>query len=234
MRGFPRHHQRGGFTLIEVMLAMAIAALVLLAIHSVFFGALRMRNATDRLIDDRLALQNALDLVAADLRGAMRPAGVLTGDFQTDALNGLDASAGSTPIGPSFVTSSGLINNRSPFSEAQRVSYALRPADDQADGFTLCRVVDRNLLPVGNAEPAVTPILDHVQSAGFEYCDGTAWSDSWDSSATNTLPTAVRFWLNRTTGGATPDASAAPIEIVVPILTATAASAATTTGDAST
>jgi type II secretion system protein J len=215
------------------MLTMAIAALVLLAIQGVFFGALRMRNATDRLIDDRLALQNALDLVAADLRGTMLPAGVLTGDFQTDALNGLNASAGGTPVGPEFVTASGLIDNRSTFSEAQRVSYELQPANDKADGFTLCRLVDRNLLPVANDEPTVTPILDHVQSAGFEYYDGTAWNDSWDSSATNTLPTAVRFWLTRATGSATPDAPASPIAIVVPILTTTATSADPTAGGAS-
>lgn len=221
-----------GFTLIEVILALAVSAVVLLAIQPVFFGALRLRNATDRRLGDDLALQHTLDLVAADLRGLMLPGGTLAGEFQTDLSLGLNSFSDGTPVGPEFATSSARIDATTPFSEVQRVSYKLLPATDGSPGQTLVRSVNRNLLTYSTEEPVDTPVLDRVNSAGFEYFDGTDWTDSWDSSATGTLPSAVRFWLQREP--AEGDATPAPVEIVVPVLVTTAASAATAAGESTT
>ena len=79
------------FTLIEVLLAVAISAVVLAAINTVFFGALHLRMTTSRSLDASLPLEQALTLLRRDLQGAMPPGtnGDLIGDFKSgDAANG--------------------------------------------------------------------------------------------------------------------------------------------------
>ena len=47
------------FTLIEVLLAVGIFAIVLFAINTVFFSALKLERATNRAVDARAPLNQA-------------------------------------------------------------------------------------------------------------------------------------------------------------------------------
>ena len=57
-----RRHGEGAFTLLELLLATAIGAIVLLVINATFFGALRLHNATHDKIGDGLAIQRTLGI----------------------------------------------------------------------------------------------------------------------------------------------------------------------------
>jgi len=46
-----------GFTLLELLIATAVSAIVLLAINTTFFGALRLHNTTHEKIDSDLTQQ---------------------------------------------------------------------------------------------------------------------------------------------------------------------------------
>ena len=48
-----------GFTLLELLIATAVSAIVLLAINTTFFGALRLHNTTHENIDSDLTQQRA-------------------------------------------------------------------------------------------------------------------------------------------------------------------------------
>jgi hypothetical protein len=115
------------------------------------------------------------------------------------------------------------VDNRTPFGDVQKVAYFLAPAADGGSGKSLVRVVTRNLLPVMEEETEEQVLLSGVEDAGFEYYDGTAWTDVWDSEATSTLPTAIRFRL-LIAGSEKDPASATPIETVVPIVVTTTTS----------
>lgn len=209
---------RRAFTLIEILLATAVAAIVLVVIQSVFFGALRLRNTTaDRMAAD-LALHRALDFVHRDLAGLMSPGGVLSGELQTETNLGFDGGVeGGERVSPDFYTDSGRIDARSPFGDVQRVAYYLAPAADGEPGFDLIRVVNRNLLSVQEAElPEEQTLLTGVAGALFEYYDGSDWTDTWDSAATESLPVAVRFQLQLQAGPGEPER--ASIETVVPVV----------------
>jgi prepilin-type N-terminal cleavage/methylation domain len=65
--------KRRGFTLLEVLLAVAIFAIVLLAMNTVFFSALRLERATNRTLDERWPLNQALAVLRRDLQGAVQP-----------------------------------------------------------------------------------------------------------------------------------------------------------------
>ena len=68
------------FTLIEMLLAVAICAIVLVAINGVFAAAVRLRDRTSEAIEDALPVTRALEIMHRDLKGAVGPGGFLAGD----------------------------------------------------------------------------------------------------------------------------------------------------------
>jgi len=70
------------FTLIEMLLALAICAIVLVAINGVFATAVRLRDKTTNNVEESLPVNRALEALARDLKGAVGPGGFLAGDFK--------------------------------------------------------------------------------------------------------------------------------------------------------
>src|SRR4051812_26961616 len=70
---------RKAFTLIEIMLAVAIFAIVLVAINSVFYSALRLRRKASEAIEQSLPIQQTIAIMKRDLQGLVAPGGTLTG-----------------------------------------------------------------------------------------------------------------------------------------------------------
>lgn len=229
-----------GFTLLELLLATAVSAIVLLAINATFFGALRLHNTTHEKIDRDLVLQRALGIVRRDLAGLMLPTGgngvTLAGQLQSSDFS----SSATDPVGervsPDFYTNSGKVDGWSSFSEVQRVSYFLAPATDGSNTKNLLRAITRNLLPVQETAPDEQMLLAGVSSASVEFFDGIDWIEDWDSTVTSTLPTAIKFRLVMARplsgGSGTIPEGGGPVELVVPVLvmTTTAAQAATEGG----
>lgn len=217
--------QRGGFTLLEVLLATAISAVVIVAIQAVFFNALRLRNTTSDRAEADLTLHRVLDLVQRDLTGLMLPGGTLGGVLQTETDSSLIAPVDGEKLGPDFFTASGRIDAWTPFAEVQRVSYYLAPSSRGDGSSHLVRSVSRNLLPALEETSEQQVLLENVAQAGFEFFDGFEWTPTWDSTATASVPIAIRFFLQRA-----PDASGGPVpepfELVVNVPVALPASTA--------
>ncbi len=218
-------HAHGAFTLLELLVATAVGAIVLLVINGTFFGALRLSNTTHDHIAADLELQRTLGIVRHDLAGLMLPGGVFAGQLQTTLASSLAQGTYGDQVGPDLFTNTGTVDGWNPFSEVQQVDYYLAPATDGSKAKNLVRVVTRNLLPVQATTPDVQTLLSGVKDATMDFFDGTAWTDAWDSSATSTLPTAIRFQVVL----AGPDSNqpnAAPIALVVPVLVSTPTSQA--------
>ena len=185
---------RRAFTLIEVMLALAVSAIVLVAINAVYFAALKLRNQTSDRIESVRPLEHALDVIEKDLRGVMLPGGTMSGEFQTDAISdsgSLLALAGER-IGPELHTCSASVDDTSPFSEIQRVGYFLTSPTNFSEGRDLVRVVSRNLLPSTVEEQFQQRILAGVDRMAFSFHDGTQWQSKWDSVTSSNLPAAIK------------------------------------------
>lgn len=216
------------FTLLELLLATAIGAIVLLVVNATFFGALRLHNATHDKIDDNLAIQRALTIVRRDLAGIMIPANpaattnTFSGQLTSDVTSTNDLDNTSERITPDITTNSGKIDGWTPFAEVQMVSYYLSPATDGAPTKNLVRVVTRNLLPAADPTTDDQTILTGVNAAAISYFDGQDWLDTWDSTTTLSLPTAIKFSLViAPRGGTTSRSDPAPIEMIVPVLVKT-------------
>lgn len=220
---FNPHRSRGGFTLLELLVATAVGAIVLLVIQTTFFGALRLHNTTHARIDDDLSVQRALGIVRRDFAGLMLPGGVLSGQLQTENFSSLTRDSYGERVSPDLFTNSGKIDGWNPFSEVQMVAYYLAPAADGGGGKDLVRVLTRNLLPVQETSAEDRALLAGVASASVSFFDGTGWVDTWDSTATSTLPRALKLSLVMMPHDAS-QSPAAPIELVVPVMVTTTTS----------
>jgi type II secretion system protein J len=213
------------FTLLEVLVAVTVFAIVLAAVNTVLYGALRLRNRATESLEQGLPGQQALAVIQRDLANLVVPGGTLSGVLQTSSITNLVGGQSS----PDFYTTTGLIDETSPWAEIQKVSYILVDSTNRtAAGRDLIRAVTRNLLPATLEEPPAQQwLMSGVQGLSFYYYDGTQWRDSWDSTVpdavtglTNTLPQAIKVQIQTApeqTGRAF-SAMAAPIELVVPVV----------------
>lgn len=221
----------GAFTLLELLLATAIGAIILLVINSTFFAALRLHNTTHEKIDDDLMVQRALGVIRKDLAGIMVPANpqattyTLSGQLVTDTTSTNELDQNSERITPDIYTNSGKIDGWTPYAEVQMVSFYLSPAPNGGLGKNLVRLVTRNLLSASDTETTseAQTLLTGVLAAGITYLDGENWVEVWDSTATTALPAAIKFSFvvaPRTDDAASADPG--PVVLIVPVVVKTA------------
>lgn len=214
------------FTLVEVLLALAICAIVLVAINAVFATAVRLRDRTSAGIDENLPVERTLEVLTRDLKGTVGPRGFLAGDFKCGAQAmgasmGLSGEAGGT--GLDFFTDTGMISDKAPWGDLQEVLYELKaPTDRNQAGMDLVRCVNRNLLAITTQTPEIQTLLSHVETVDFDCYDGSLWRNTWDTSAGDTnLPTAVRIRIKMVANPGEDAAKKAPLELLVPLVTVT-------------
>src|SRR5262245_8143918 len=131
-----------GFTLLEVLIAVTSFAIVLAAINSVYYAAVRLRNKTASALETALPVEHATALIKRDLANLILPGGALFGPLESASTSNHVAGQAS----PNFYTSTGVIDETSPWSDVQRVCYLLLPSTNGAPGRDLIRSVSRNLL----------------------------------------------------------------------------------------
>jgi type II secretion system protein J len=203
-----------GFTLIEVLLALAISAIVLVAISMAFVGALRLREHSSARLDQSLPVERALDLMRRDLKNVVPPGLMLAGPLQSGAFQGgVDANDGIQ-----IYTSTGLITPNNPWGDIQKVTYGLQSSSDTTNGSKdLIRAVTRNLLATGAEDEDDQRIMSGVQSVTFSYYDGSEWLDTWDDTTQTNLPFAVRVNVQLAAADST-SAPPKPLQLLVPLM----------------
>jgi prepilin-type N-terminal cleavage/methylation domain-containing protein len=228
------------FTLIELLLAITIFSIVLVAMSTVFYSALQLRNKTEDAIQQALPLQHTLAVMKRDLANLVMPGGILSGTLQSTALgvgqttqSSSSSSSSQTTEGsaltmipvsgalessPFFFTSTGTISGSGPWGDIQQVSYVLMQPTNHTAGKALVRCVTRNLLPVTSPDPPAQEwLLTGVQEMMFYFYDGLQWQDVWDSTqTTNTLPLAIKVQIQLLPEPGQRGAPS-PVELVVPL-----------------
>ncbi|SRR3954468_20661071 len=206
------------FTLLELLIAVSIFAIVLAAINTVFYSALKLRNKSSEAIDKNAALEQALVIIKRDLSSIVPPDGPLSGQLQSTPTSTTNSMAGVN--GPTFYCSSGILNDTTPFADVQKVSYTLVQGTNRNVGMDLVRLVSRNLLAPVQEDPVGQLLVSGVQQIAFLYYDGSQWAESWDSTTQDPkLPTGIKMQILLAPDEQVKAASQQmPIEIIVPIL----------------
>lgn len=211
-------NNRHAFTLIEMILAIGVAAIVLIAINTVLFAALRLRDATSEAVDATTPLDQAATFLRRDLQCAMTPTNgttkVLSGDFRVGNVTSVGVAE---PVAIEMFTATGALGVNAPWADIQRVTYELKPpADRGATGQDLVRSVVRNLLSSTTPEVEDQLMLSGVASIKFSCFDGAQWQETWDTtgltSVNTNLPLAVRVDIQMAGNN-----NASPVEILVPV-----------------
>ena len=231
-----------GFTLIEVTLAVGIFALVMVAINTAFFAALRLRQRTCEVLEESLPINQALAVLRRDLANAVPPGGVMAGNFRSDGPLGITGGnsgsgssggsasskgAASTVLGGQnagldFFTTTGTLSDDAPWGDLQEVNYQLMEPTNRADfyGRDLVRNVTRNLLATSTQPAEPRRLLSNVENLEFYYYDGTQWRETWDTFGGDSgLPAAVRVRVHLASPEGRRGPIRQPIEMVV-LLTA--------------
>lgn len=226
-----------GFTLIEVILAVGIFSVVLVAINTAFFAALRLRQKGTEALEEALPLDYALSLLRRDLANAVPPGGVLAGDFRSgNSLGGMGGSSsksGATASsgasrglgtaqygGLDFFTTTSALTDDAPWGDVQEVNYQLQDPADRLHtyGRDLVRTVTRNLLATSGQVADVQKLVGNVENLDFSYFDGTQWRDTWDTSAGDTgLPRAVRVSIRLASRNGPSKPTDQPLQMLVPV-----------------
>jgi len=200
------------FTLLEMLAATAMFAVVLAALLSVFHGTLRMRERSCARIDGGLAREEIVSGLQRDLLGVVPPTGVLAGAFVGEKVE-----AGAVRLDQvRFRTSIGPLGEDEPWGDVVEVSYLLE-ASARGEGHDLIRASRRNLLAAVAEDPEGDVLAGAVGSFEINYLDAETWVDSWDSTTReNELPRALRLRIDfLPLAGVTPP----PVELIAEIVT---------------
>jgi len=186
--------RENGFTLIEVMIAVTILALISAIIFTIVFGATKR----SRFLDLELSLQTEnsviLSLVAEDIRGAFSMEGVVPffvgedrffGDVPGDQVDFLTSSV--LPVDPGLSLGSG-----------GEVGYLV--SGDEENRFSLFRREEAPFSAPFDEGGRQWEVTERLASFELAFSDGEEWFDEWDSTieigpGSGKLPKMVRITL---------------------------------------
>lgn len=186
-------HARAAFTLLELLAAMFLAALVMAATLGVLAGAWRLQERAQEREQEDLPRQLAIQRLTGDLRAAVSPLGLLGGTFTAQAASQGDLRRDDVQ----WVAALGAPANGALGGDLAQVHYYLG-SGSVAGEYQLLRTEQRNLLAVSVDSDTLpeTVLFDHVVSFFTSWYDGSDWLDSWDSSLQeNAIPEAGRVRL---------------------------------------
>ncbi len=208
-----RLRRTGGFTLLELLLAMTVAASVGVVLVVSLRIAFAARDAAVEEVGTARALSAAFGRIEDDLRGVMRPTGVFAEAFDgTDEADDEGRAAdrvtyttnnpwwpAAEPMGELFRVELSVVDRAVFFDPVWLDAEAEEDDDTEPADFGRClvRTVTTNLLPSGEAAQTQQLLVDRVVGFDVRYSDGTDWLDDWQSTEQDdTLPTAVEVTLS--------------------------------------
>ena len=172
---------RVGFTLLEMLIAAGLVALVAAVLYSGLSIGFIAKKTAARAVENLHRGLRATELLQADVRSAVVPGGTLAGDFIATAGTNAGSASASTDI-LSFYSAAMDIEPDTGIGDIKRIEYVCEPSGN--DGMTLVRLVTTNLLPVGGVTPVPKRevIARGLCNFTVRYSDGLVWYDTWDSS----------------------------------------------------
>src|SRR5512140_3484752 len=167
--------RRGGFTLLEILLALSVLSVILLLLLSAFTGAARVRETLSTRSRGFRQIRLVLDRVGTDLMGAFATTARVESalSLREDQLSGMPAA---TLTFTAFQLPDG--DGDHPPAEIVKIRYFPRIG---ADGITLELHREQSDLPfIENKIPSRESVVA-VGLRGFriELYDGTTWVKEW-------------------------------------------------------
>lgn len=195
-------HSRG-FTLIEVLLALAILAVIMTVIYASFSTASQNVEQAEKVRDETDLARTLIARISDDLANAYCKTGVQgKGTFFYGKKEEKDVRGNKLRLDSLSLTT--LTNWRKPDSKETdlwEVGYFFKEKAD-GSGYVMMRRERRNLNTQESASEEETEyeITDVVDSLQLRYYTGSQWTDELGGSTSCTRPTAVEMTLTLASG----------------------------------
>lgn len=176
---------RAGFTLLELLIALLLLAVLATALYASYFTVIRARERAAEGMEARRELGTTLDLLRREISSALFSRGdkrlhflVEDRDNFAKPASNLELTTLAPPQTGQTVRESGI----------RTVRYEMV----EKDGATILTRREQDLFfdPQG-VRPY--PQMEHISGFLVECYDGSKWIRSWDSSLTGALPKRVRI-----------------------------------------
>ncbi len=190
-----RYHRSCGFTLIEVLLAIFIGAIVLTVLYASFFQIVNAKDSAE----DNLELYHEArviiskmteDLSMAYPRGMVYP--VQGASASSFFVGRAEQQVGRSSVDFTSLSHTAGINSGD--SDQAEITYYLKPVPQSALFFLMRRENPR----IGSDSSAIEyPLSERVVGFTLTYMrtDGDEFINEWDSAQTSSLPRAVDITL---------------------------------------
>jgi prepilin-type N-terminal cleavage/methylation domain-containing protein len=183
------------FSLLEVILALAVIALVLAAIAPALVGTMRAQRQAARVLEPLAQEQVALALLRDDLLSAPLPNGSVSQPFTVEVGNPEGRRGDTlTLFSDAAPVLHPRIARRAPELGQAVITWKLLAAED-GRGLTWTRSRNANLLATGTVpRPEAEVVLERVAELTVEALSGTTWSSDYNSDQKGgVLPMALRI-----------------------------------------
>lgn len=174
-----------GFTLIEVLVATAIAAGMLVALYASFFSVIRGRDSVDAALERTREMSRFLDVFSSEVHSS----------FYSDK-NAVTFFSGDSSIGASRLSftafSYPLVAGDRPASDVIAVRYSLQ---DAGGGVKTLFRETWNPYSATNDAPMKAEVIEDVEGFDVSYYNGSDWSKAWNAKFDKKLPVAVKVVL---------------------------------------
>ncbi len=201
-----------GFTLIEVLLAVAILAVIMTVIYGSFWTAQKNVEQAEAVRDDTDMARTLLAKITDDLTNAYVNRNMIATSTTTNKPVNLtifysskeEVGDGEEKVRHDSLALTTLSNFPRPGSketELVEVGYFFREKPD-GSGYTLFRREKRDIGP--DSPPleggVAYEITDRVDELRFRYYTGISWRDDWDTRTMGALPQLVEVALTLDSG----------------------------------
>jgi len=187
-----RKASQSGFTLLELILAMGMIAMLSVSLYGTLRVAFKARESATSGIAPMRSASIALDLVGQDLESALPPTGLLAGAFLGQHLGDVQVSQDTIEFYCIGTSDSLDPPNCAGF---RKIDLGLVPSPD-GRGNVLVRRITSNLLSPQEVTPDEEILCRNVRSFALRYYDGTQWNEDWDSTQLgDLLPVAAQVDL---------------------------------------
>ena len=175
-----------GFTVIELVVALAISALILTAVYSSFNSA---EQARSRITEGNAAYHVGRVIssrISRELQSVQFRTGMPESRFRNRLQSGMESFEFSSSASTPLAAQPGL---------PSRIVYRLRPASAEEQGPYVLERSEKSALTIGT--PRALRLVEGIASLSFRFLDAGNWVADWDSDQTSKLPQAVSLSFER-------------------------------------
>ena len=196
-RSHPSAASRAGFTLIELVLALAISAAIAASLYASMRAVFTAKASAEAAVEPARTAELAMEFMRNDLQNAMLSTQAVASN---QALASSFEGTSGSPDDLIFFTTADSLNHPNANGEIKQVELTV--ATQNGDRVLLRRCI-RNLLSQIQATPDEEVLCRGVTGLHFQYYTGQEWVDSWDSTQEqNLMPSAVQVTLELERPGA--------------------------------